>query len=99
MVKEDFEKKIQSMIESGEIIEPADVKSYHGIFTGKLVKPVEGDEDFKLFKKGDSVIVMDYEEFHKGVEYMLLRLDHMEKTHNIVSNRTQDILSRLNGLD
>lgn len=43
---DDFVTKFEKMLETGEIMLFRDVKRYYGMFTGKMVKPIN-EIDFK----------------------------------------------------
>ena len=68
---------ISRLVETGEVLPLGKVRQYIGVFTGKMVKPVEDfKEDLNKFSKGDQVLVMnleDYTKIHKGID--LLRED------------------------
>ena len=46
------------------LIEIEDIRVFHGVLTGKTVKPI-GDTEISLkrFNKGDHVLVFNYEDF------------------------------------
>jgi hypothetical protein len=50
--KDDFLDELDRMLETGEIMRFKDVKYYFGNFTGKMVKPIEDDLNYKKFSKG-----------------------------------------------
>lgn len=64
--------EIDKLLETGEILPLGNVRQYIGVFTGKMVRPVEDfKEDLTQFNKGDQVLVMhlkDYAKFHKGMD-------------------------------
>lgn len=65
--------KVERLLKTGEVLRHKDVKYYPGIFTGKMVKPLNIEKDFKQFKKGDKVIVFhmeDYLKFRKGMDIL-----------------------------
>ncbi|CEA14530.1 hypothetical protein [Methanobacterium formicicum] len=71
--KDDFLAKFDRMLETGEIMRFRDVKRYFGKFTGKMVKPLEDDLNYKKFRKGDIVVIFNAEEYlkyRKGYEFL-----------------------------
>jgi hypothetical protein len=56
-----------------------ELHSYMGVFTGKYVKPVQG-VDFQTFKKGDTVIVINADEFDAWLHEILNIRDEEENT-------------------
>lgn len=80
--KDDFLDEIDRMLETGEIMRFKDVKRYFGNFTGKMVKPIEDDLNYKKFRKGDTVVVfnaIDYLKYRKGMKLVLEDLKKIQK--------------------
>ena len=78
--KDDFLNKLDKMLESGEIMRLRDVRCYYGNFTGKMVKPIEDDIDFKKFHKGDLVLIYNAEEYFKFRKGIQLLSEEIKKT-------------------
>jgi uncharacterized protein involved in tellurium resistance len=78
IVNADF---FDEMMNAGEILRRKDIKSYIGIFTGKMVKPLELDlGSIEEFKKGDVVIVQnleDYGKYHDGIGLIIKWLNRI----------------------
>lgn len=54
------------LMEKYDIMTLGMVRGYIGVFTGKMVKPLDGNADeFKEFHKGDKVIVYNQQDFIK----------------------------------
>lgn len=79
--KDDLLAKFDRMLETGEIMRFKDVKRYFGNFTGKMVKPVEDDPNYKNFRKGDIVVIFNAEEYLKYRKGMELLIEDMKKSN------------------
>lgn len=63
---------MDQLLEDGVILRFSDVKGYQGTFTGKMVKPLDG-ESLEDFQRGDPVYVFhleDYLKFYAGTLLM-----------------------------
>ena len=83
MELEEFDK----LLEKREILPFSDLKVYIGTFTGKIVKKEEKIEYgcFNKFKKGDRVIVFNYNDYfkwRKGMDILINDLREMRKKNN-----------------
>jgi hypothetical protein len=63
-------REFEKLLKTGEVIGIGKVRSYHGTFTGKMVKPTPTDKDvfnndYNKFVKGDKVIVFNADEYMK----------------------------------
>lgn len=77
--KDDFLDELDRMLETGEIMRFKDVKYYFGNFTGKMVKPIEDDLNYKKFSKGDPVVIFNAEEYLKYRKGIDLLIEDMKK--------------------
>ena len=56
----------EELIEKYDIMTLGMVRGYIGVFSGKMVKPLDCNEDeFKKFHKGDQVVVYNLQDFIK----------------------------------
>lgn len=63
---------IESIIKENRLINVEDIRVYHGILTGKTVKPIYGNEILlNDFNKGDRVLVFNKDDFNAFLNDML----------------------------
>lgn len=78
----EFQKELQRMYDKKEIILCKEVRKCRGEFTGMMVMPLEDDNRIEDFKKGDTVIIVNLEDFNKCQKGIKFIFDGYNNNHS-----------------